>query len=102
MSAIEKAVPFSSTNVTLDFAQDVHDAELDHDNNELNIVDDELFGGDVALNVSGLSNIDLEGNENSVIIFDGMTVVQSMKKNPTMKKILNLAEQFIKHIRGDS
>ena len=62
MSAIEKAVPFSSTNLTLDFAQDVQDAELDPDNNELNIVDDELFGGDVDLNVSGLSNIDLEEN----------------------------------------
>ena len=99
MNAIEKAVPFSSTNATLDFAQDVQDAELDPDNNELNIVDVELFGGDVDSNVSCLSNIDLEESENSVIIFDGMAVVQSMEKNSTMKKILNLAEQFIKRIR---
>ena len=99
MSAIKKAIPSSPINVTLDFAQDVQDADFDSDNNELNIVDDELFGGDVDLNVSGLSNIDFEENENRVIIFDGMAVVQSMKKNPTMKKIFNLPEQFIKRIR---
>ena len=34
-----------------------------------------------------------------VIFFDGMEVVQSMKKNPSMKKIIDLAAQFVKRIR---
>ena len=54
--------------------------------------------GNESLCQSELSDINLE-EELEVIIFDGMAVLQSMKKNPIMKKIFDLADQFAKGVR---
>ena len=54
--------------------------------------------GNESLCQSEPSDINLE-EELQVIIFDGMAVLQSMKKNPTMQKIFDLADQFVKRVR---
>ena len=56
------------------------------------------YVGNESLCQSELSDTNLE-EELQVIIFDGMAVLQSMKKNLTMKKIFDLADQFVKRVR---
>ena len=39
-------------------------------------------------------------NHDKVIIFDGMAVLQSIKKTPAMKKITDLKKAFVKRINN--
>ena len=63
------------------------------------VLDEVLVAKDIDLNASGLSNIDLDEQDSKVIIFDGMAILQSVKKNQAMKKIFNLGEQFIIRVK---
>ena len=47
---------------------------------------------DEALSESEILAMSLDEELHKVIVFDGMAVLQSMKKNPSMETILNLAE----------
>ena len=57
----------------------------------------EIKSSEPQHNASGLEN--RCGSKQKVIIFDGMAIVQSMKKNTSMKKMINFAEQFEKRMK---
>ena len=97
-SSFMHAVEEASLTEDVEDAPDVEDVEED-DSNESSMKDDDLlFSLDVDVQFE-LPNIDICENVVKVIIFDGMAVLQSMKKTQSMKKIMDLGEQFIKRIR---